>query len=388
MTGRAGLLWALVAVFLGALAWGVFHLAPGGEAKTVRATLSAAAAISGNDTVGFARATEPRPFVEPDDHGPHPEFRTEWWYFTGNLTGSGGRPFAYQLTFFRSSLSPDPPARESEWSTNQVWMAHFAITDVEGNEHRSWEKFARGAAGLAGGEAEPFRVWVEGWSATGGNAEGVFPLRLLARDDGWELDLSLDSGKPRVAQGEAGLSRKGPEPGNASYYFSYTRMPTRGWMRVGGDRLAVDGESWLDREWSTSALGSRQVGWDWFSLQLSDGRELMYFELRRDDGSREPFNQGSLVDRDGRLRPLGPGDVSVEVTGSWTSPLDGTRYPSGWRLRVPAEGIDLALTPRIPDQEMNLSFRYWEGAVKVRGVGGDRPIEGVGFVELTGYGGG
>jgi len=387
---------ALVAVGLIALLAGAVALAlrlSGGPEEGVRATLSAAGALAGADTAGFARAMAPRAFVFPDDHGAHPGYRTEWWYLTGNLTDADGRRFAWQLTFFRNSLSPEPPERASAWSTNQLWMAHFALTDVESGRHRAFERFARGAVGLAGAETEPLRVWLDDWELRGSGAGGisadprdVFPLTLVAQDEEWAIDLTLDAGKPIVLQGDRGWSRKGPEPGNASYYFSFTRMPTRGRVTVEGRTFEVEGASWMDREWSTSALGPEHLGWDWFSLQLSDGRELMFFELRRDDGRPEPLNHGVLVEPDGSYRPLSADAFEVEVLDRWTSPLDGARYPSGWRVRIPLERIDLEVIPVVRDQEMNLSVRYWEGAVEVGGTGVDGPITGVGFVELTGYG--
>ncbi len=368
----------------------------------VRATLSAAGAIAGGDTVGFARATEPRPFVFPDDHGPHPEYRTEWWYLTGNLADPSGRRFGWHITFFRNSLAPESVERASAWSTNQLWMVHFALTDIGDGRHRAFERFAREAVGMAGARVEPFRVWLDDWEirslgeATGegtggpggghGDPAAIFPLQVRAGDEGWEVDLVLEAGKPIVLQGIDGWSQKGPEPGNASYYFSFTRMPTRGRVSIAGESFEVEGTSWKDREWSTSALGEEHVGWDWFSLQLSDGRELMFFELRRDDGMSDPLNHGVVVEADGTTRKLVAGEVELEVTGEWRSPLDGARHPSGWRARIPTEGFDLEIVPLVRDQEMNLSVRYWEGAVDVRGEGPDGPVEGVGFVELTGYG--
>lgn len=200
------------------------------------------------------------------------------------------------------------------------------------------------------------------------------------------LDLSLGEGKPPVLQGEGGLSRKGPEPGNASYYYSLTRMPTTGSLQVGGERYRVSGDSWMDREWSTSALGPDEVGWDWFALQLSDGRELMLYRIRRRDGRISPYSAGTLVERDGRARPLAAGDALVEVLDTWASPRDGARYPAHWRVRVPAAALDVVVRPIVADQELNLAVRYWEGAVDVNGTAGGAPVGGRGYVELTGYG--
>ncbi len=368
----------------GGVWWLILH--EDGDEGEVRATLSAAAVIAGSDTAGYARATEPRAFRFPEDHGPHPEFRTEWWYLTGNLRQpSDGRRFAYQLTFFRNALSPEGVGRASAWDTNQLWMGHLAITDVASDMHVYEERFARGAAGLAGAEPDPFRVWLEDWTILGSESE-TFPLSVRAEKDRWAVDLTLREGKPPVFQGDEGLSRKGPNPGDASYYLSFTRLPTTGMLTLEGVQFEVVGDSWMDREWSTSALGEEHLGWDWFSLQLDDGREIMFFELRRKDGEPEPLNHGSFVEVDGSYRSLAADDVEIQVLNTWASPLDGTEYPSGWQLRLPALDLELTLEPMVQDQEMNLSVRYWEGAIRVTGRDADGPVEGVGFAELTGYG--
>jgi predicted secreted hydrolase len=283
-------------------------------------------------------------------------------------------------------------------------MAHFTVTDVADGRFRAYERFARGAAGLAGATADPLRIWLEGWAIEGvdaatapGARQGddraadskAFPLRLRAAEDDVALDLVLERGKPAVLQGDRGLSQKGPEPGNASFYYSHTRMPASGRLAIGADTAVVRGLAWLDREWSTSALGEGQVGWDWFALQLSDGWDLMIYRLRRTDGSADALSAGVLVDPQGQSTPL---DASVatalESTDTWTSPVDGTVYPSGWRVRVPSRGWDLQVEPRVQAQELDLAFRYWEGAVAVRGTGeGGAPVTGRGYVELTGYAG-
>jgi predicted secreted hydrolase len=377
----------LVGLLLLAMAWGALRLAGPGERGGTRATLSPAGALAGDDTVGYARAVEVREFVFPDDHLPHPNYRTEWWYLSGHLEEAGGRGFAFQVTFFRSALAPSAPARTSGWNTNQLWMGHLGLTDIPGDRHWSGERLARGGGGLAGASApgEPFLVRVEDWEmAAPGPA--LLPLRVRAREGEVALDLTVQPGKPPVLQGREGLSRKGPEPGNASYYYSYTRLPLSGTVTVGDRDFRVEGEGWMDREWSTSALGEDHVGWDWFSLQLSDGREIMFFELRRRDGARDTLNHGALVAPDGTWDVLEAGDVAVDVLERWRSPVDGTSYPSGWRIRIPELGVNLRLIPRVLDQEMNLTFRYWEGAVTVEGMGVEGPVRGLGFVELTGYG--
>lgn len=362
--------------------------AGGGTAGPEPDGMSLVATLGGTDTTGYERATEVRAFVFPEDHGPHPGYRTEWWYVTGNLTSEDGRDFGFQLTIFRSALAPSEPGGPSAWATNQAYMGHFALTDIDGADFRAAEVFARGSVGLAGAQAEPLRVWIEDWVLES-RSRSVFPLRLAADGDDFALELTLDAGKPVVLQGDRGLSQKGPEPGNASYYYALTRMPAEGRVVVDGEAFEVSGLAWLDREWSTSALSEGQVGWDWFALQLDDGWEMMVYRLREEDGSAHPLSDGVLIDPDGRRVPLRWGsDVRVTATGTWRSPVDGAEYPSGWRVEVPERGWDLAVEPAVPDQELRLAFRYWEGAVTVEGAGeGGEAVEGRGYVELTGYAG-
>jgi len=337
---------------------------------------------------GFARATAPRDFRFPDDHGPHPEFRNEWWYWTGNLVAEDGRPFGFELTLFRTALAPDQdPRRSSAWAPRDVYMAHFTVSDIAGGRFHAFERTSRGALDLAGAQVSPLRVWVLDWSAAfGGDGAAPFPLRLHAREGDVAIDLSLEQGKPIVLQGDRGHSKKGPEPDNASYYYSLTRMPTSGSIMAGGQRFEVRGESWMDREWSTRVLSSDQVGWNWFALRLDDGRELMLFHLRRRDGKKDAWTSGTIVDPDGTPRRLGADDVTVEPAGVWTSPHSHIAYPSAFRLTVPTAALELQVLPLLADQELDLTFRYWEGAVRVEGKAGAEPIHGLGYLELTGYG--
>jgi predicted secreted hydrolase len=340
--------------------------------------------VLSGDPQGFARALEPRTFVFPADHGPHPEYRSEWWYFTGNLRGRDGRRFGFQLTFFRFALTPRPEPRRSAWATSQAYMAHLAVTDAAGGRFHHFERFARGALDLAGARAEPVRVWLEDWQAEGLPGDG---WRLRAAEQGVALDLELIPERPVVLQGEAGLSRKSAAPGNASYYYSQTRLAARGGIRLEGVDHAVQGAAWLDREWGTSALAADQAGWDWFALQLADGRDLMFYRLRRHDGTSDPHSAGSLVQPDGTVRRLGAGDLRITETGRWASPADGALYPALWRLEVPAAALDLRLRPLLADQELRASVRYWEGAVEVLAGGSAATPAGHGYVELTGYAG-
>lgn len=333
----------------------------------------------------WSRATEPRRFSFPEDHGPHTEYLTEWWYYTGNLQTGFGRSFAYQLTFFRRGLEPGLPKLNSQLGIGSLYFAHFAIMDPEGGSHREWERFGRGAADLAGAEGTPFRVWVGDWTASGQDRIGE-SVWLQADTPEGAIDLQLTAQKPVVAHGDQGLSPKSDVPGSASYYLSFTRMTTTGALRNGDESFQVEGLSWFDHEWSTSALGELAVGWDWFSLQLDDGSDLMLFQIRNQDGSLEPVSSGTYVDQAGHVQTLELEDFSVEVLGDWTSGESGIEYPAEWRLRVPTLGLELHLNPLLNDQEVNLSTIYWEGAVRVEGSLLGRPLHGRGFVELTGYG--
>ncbi|HEX8386497.1 MAG TPA: lipocalin-like domain-containing protein [Rubricoccaceae bacterium] len=351
----------------------------------MQASVSVAEALSG-DTTGYARADRVRPFVFPADHGPHPAFKTEWWYVTGNLraTDGSGRRFGVQFTVFRSALSPDTSARRaSDWATTQLYMAHVALSDVAGGGFYSEERFARGAAGLAGASADPVHVWLGpvDLAATGApGAGGAVPLRITGSAEGAAFRLDARPTKPVVLQGDRGLSQKGAEPGNASYYYAQTRMATSGTVTLpGGEAVPVEGLTWLDREWSTSALAGGQTGWDWFALHLDDGRDLMLYQLRGPDGRADPLSEGSLVDADGRKTRLAASDFSLAPLARWTAP-DGAEYPTRWRARVPSAGIDVEVTALVEASELDATVRYWEGAVDVSGG-----LTGSGFLEMTGY---
>ncbi|HEX9749059.1 MAG TPA: lipocalin-like domain-containing protein [Methylomirabilota bacterium] len=388
-SARAAVGLAVALVSVGALA--VLALWPGGGGVGrggVRASLAVSAALGSGDLTGFARAMAPRPLSFPADLGPHPEFRTEWWYYTGNLETAAGRHFGFQLTFFRTALAPPtagPAARGSAWSARQLYLAHFALTDTAGRRFHAWSRLSREALGLAGARANPFRVWLEDWSAESEAADGL-PVRLRAAEGDVAIDLVLAADKPVALQGDRGLSRKGPEPGNASYYYSLSRMRARGTVGAGGESLPVSGLAWMDREWSTSALGPDLVGWDWVALQLDDGRDVMVYRLRRRDGAADPHSAGALIAADGATRPLTLGDVTLEALDHWTSPRSRVRYPSRWRLAIPGAALSLEITPRLADQELIVGTRYWEGAVRVAGTAAGRPIVGRGYVELVGYG--
>ena len=327
------------------------------------------------DTGDYAVADRVRSFEFPADHGAHPEFKSEWWYLTLVLEDQTGAPFGVQFTVFRQALTPDSIGSENRWLTDQAYLAHFAITDVRGARHLVDERFARGHPRLAGVVAEPFRLWLEDWRIEAGK-DG---WRFRAGMPGGEVDLSLDMTVEPVLQGDEGLSRKGEK--QASYYFSIPGIPVSGRLAVDGRDYAVSGLGWFDREWSTSVLGEEQLGWDWFALQLGDGRKVMMFQLRRRDGGRDPFDQGLVVGMTGQRRVLGFKDFDLTPRRFWTD-SDGVSWPVGWEIRLDDERwrVEAALD----DQRMETTLGYWEGLVDVYDAAGDAPI-GRGYLELTGY---
>lgn len=337
----------------------------------------------------FERIEGPRPLTFPVDHGPHPEYQTEWWYYTGNLAGLDGQRFGYQLTFFRRALLPEDQRieRSSAWALEQVYMAHFTVTAAQPPAgvpaFRSFERFERGAAGLAGATGQPaYSVWLRDWQVQQ-TAPDTYLLQAAAGDA--RLALTLVDRKGIILQGDQGYSQKGPEAGNASLYYSQTRLESSGELTLGGTTYPVQGFSWLDREISTSALSAGQVGWDWFALQLDDGSELMAYVLRRADGSIDRFSSGNWIAPDGSTTPLTRDDFQIEALDSWVSPHSGGTYPAQWQIDVPGQDLSVTVTPLVADQELDVSFVYWEGAVRVEGTRAGQPVSGYGYVELTGY---
>lgn len=343
--------------------------------------------LSDQGLEGYAQAIEPREFVFPDDHGPHPEFRNEWWYVTGNLDGEGNHRFGFELTIFRFSLLPpgvEEFAGASAWRSNQVYVGHFAITDASNRKFHVAQRYSRGALGLAGAVAEPFHVWLDDWSIAAARPDTDSIWRLQASDQDIALALTLEPQKLPVLNGINGLSQKATAAGNASYYYSITRMKSQGTLQIGGRIFNVSGLSWLDREWGSSALSSDQQGWDWFALQLSDGSDLMFYNLRRSDGSQDSHSAGTLTLADGTVVQLSNDDFVLEVLDTWQSPRGG-RYPIAWQIAVPQYNLSLTIDPVLDAQELVTVVRYWEGAVDVSGRHNGEPIAGRGYVELTGY---
>jgi predicted secreted hydrolase len=332
--------------------------------------------------------------VFPKDHGSHPGYRTEWWYYTGNVSDAHGRDFGYQLTFFRSQIRP--PGRESDWPqppsawrTDQIYMGHAAVSDLQGKNHLQSERMARGALGLAGVEQHGAQttIFLLNW-----RTEIHGDIHQLEADTGdFQLDLHLIAAKEPVLHGDAGYSRKGEAADRASCYYSLTRLRTNGLIRIKKEEFQVSGESWMDHEFSTAPLEPEISGWDWFSLQLSDRSEIMIYLLRRKEGGLNPVSSGTLIDASGRSRHLAVDEFSVAVVDTWHSRRSRAEYPSRWRLKIPRLELNVEITPRLADQEMQdpsgTGVTYWEGSVAVKGRKGGQSITGLGYVELTGYAG-
>lgn len=323
------------------------------------------------------------------DHGSHPAFRTEWWYFTGNLADTMGRRFGYQLTFFRQGVVFNASDPVNPWSIRDLFPAHFTITDVSATEFFSAERLSRKGPGLAGALENRMDIRVLNWSAK--MEQGTISLE--ARDRGVELSLYLFPKKPLILHGQNGLSQKGSQKGQASYYYSYTDLATTGRIKppAYSSPIPVRGTSWFDHEFGSNQLASNQVGWDWFSLHLSNGEDLMIYFLRRSDGSVEPNSAGTLVNADGGSRALKLSDMRVEVLAYWESPRSGARYPSRWRIEIPAAKISLLISPLLANQELvterSTGVIYWEGAVDGKGKSRGQEVTCEGYVEMTGYAG-
>jgi predicted secreted hydrolase len=379
---------------------------PRSLASIAAALLALAAQHGGAQQPSFAQAlAPPEPLNFPRDQGPHPDFRQEWWYLTGNLDSTAGERFGFELTIFRFALAPTasratvgssgPSAERSAWHTRQIYLGHFAVTDAARHRFNFAVKLSRGALGLAGAKANPLRVWVGNWQfgeVMAHDASSTEPVveggawHLEAGEPGYALSLEARPLMPPVLNGEHGLSRKSAERGDATYYYSIPRIAVHGTLVRDGRPLHVHGLAWLDREWGSGSLGPQEVGWDWFGLQLSDGSCLMFYALRDRDGTEDPYSAGTWVDAGGRVRPLARDDVRIEVLDHWTD-RSGARYPSRWRLLVPALGLDLTVRPVLADQELVTSPRYWEGAVDVAATRAGRALQGRGYVELVGYAG-
>jgi predicted secreted hydrolase len=323
---------------------------------------------------GFMAVTPGRTFSFPADHGPHPEFRIEWWYVTANLVDSAGAAYGAQWTLFRQAMQPG--AQQEGWANQQVWMGHAAITRAD--THRYSETFARGGVGQAGVEAKPFRAWIDLWEMRGGEAmrgDTIAPLELNASGADFSYTLRLDADRALVLQGDAGYSRKS-ERGQASYYFSQPYFRAAGSIVIDDKPVEVTGLAWMDREWSSQPLASDQTGWDWFSLHLGSGEKLMLYRLRQKDGRNNLF--GNWIEPDGRSTEIASADNSITPTASIE--IEGRKVPTGWSVVIPARGLRIESTPLNTKSWMGTSFPYWEGPISFSGS-----HHGVGYLEMTGY---
>jgi predicted secreted hydrolase len=333
----------------------------------------------------WKQATAGYRFAFPRDHFSHPDYKIEWWYYTGNVTAKDGRRFGYQVTWFRVGID-HTPSNPSRWTIRDLYMTHLAVSDAAGRRYRFAEKLSRGGPGIAGADTNRYHVWNEDWTGSL-NERGQHVLKAMGKDAG--IDLVLDEGKAPAINGVNGISQKGARDGNASHYYSLTRMPTRGTIMVDGERVEVEGLTWMDHEFGTSFLEPEQRGWDWLAIQLSDGRELMLYQLRRADGSRDPRSSGTLVNKDGSTVHLGNDDFTQTPGQARFTSSNGTVYPVEWTLGIPAHGITLRVTTPLADQELSLvrstGIAYWEGMIDVAGTAGGAKVTGSGYLEMTGY---
>jgi len=354
--------------------------------------LVSASAVFSEEEGSYARVTRPCRLAFPVDHGAHPDYRTEWWYYTGNLETEEGRPFGFQLTIFRRQISPpearkkwpDPP---SAWRTQQVYLGHAALTDIFDGRHFSAEDIARGALQLAGVRQTPdtTTIFLKRWRiriGPGGH-------KLSASSNDFQLDLDLEPAKRVVLHGDRGYSRKGDSEERASCYYSLTRLKSEGRLKLNEREYVVRGTGWMDHEFSTAPLQPGIEGWDWFSLQLDGNSELMIYILRQSDGRPHPASSGTIVRANGETRHLSVNDFHMDVLAHWRSPHSGGLYPARWQLSVPAEKITLSIVPNLADQEMrtpgSTDVTYWEGSVSVDGQTDGARVSGKGYIELTGY---
>ncbi len=350
------------------------------------ATLLPWAGFGGASEPAWLRITAPPTLSFPRDHGAHPEVQTEWWYLTANLADNDGRKYGVQVTFFRYGIDPSAPRPgEAPLRARHALAAHVAVAEVDAGRFRHAERVWRADGGFAGFRNDDLGVWLGDWTLERRDGD-VLVARASDHVAGLAVDLQYRPTKQLVRHGVDGYSRKGADPGNASAYVSWTRLDVSGTLTIDGSEQVLAGAGWFDHEWGTSQLGASVVGWDWFSLRLADGSELMVYRLRRHDGSADPFSSGTIVRADGSARRLTVDEVVLDPTTWWTSPDSGGEYPSGWRVRVPSEDLELEVTPLVPGAELDgrgsTGVVYWEGPVSVSGS-----HTGEGYAELTGYAG-
>lgn len=364
---------------------------------TARAALPIVSDAKAN---GFQLALPGYRYVFPRDHASHPAFATEWWYYTGHLQSRAGRTFGYQLTFFRQALAPRLPVRSSKWATRDIIFAHLALTDETQGRFFFTDRIARAALQIAGAETTVPHVWIGDWTLrfnlknqtlraqgrmqTSGSQNNVAP-RMSTHV---ALDLVQSALKPPIVHGQNGVSQKSAGRGRASHYYSFTRLQTKGTLKLDDETFAVEGQSWFDHEFGSNQLAPDQVGWDWFSLQLNDGRELMLYRMRLKNGATDPYSSGTIIDKNGLTRHLANRDFTIGKQATWRS-AEGAQYPARWRLSVPREGLELEVEPTVSDQELHTGgvsgITYWEGSARVRGTQRGQALNGQAYVELTGY---
>ena len=339
--------------------------------KTALAQGFAGLGMSGQ---GFAPVTPGKTFAFPADHGPHPDYRIEWWYVTANLMDSAGVAYGAQWTLFRQAMTPG--AQQEGWANQQIWMGHAAVTRAD--THRYSEAFARGGVGQAGVETKPFRAWIDSWEMRGSDRmreETIAPLELNASGTDFSYTLRLDADRPLVLQGAAGYSKKS-ERGQASYYFSQPYFKAAGSIAIDDKPHAVTGLAWMDREWSSQPLASDQTGWDWLSLHLTAGEKLMLYRLRQKDGHNDLY--GNWIEPDGRSIEIASADNSMTPTA--LTELEGRKIPTAWRIAIPSRSLTIECVPLNPRSWMGTSFPYWEGPISFKGS-----HSGLGYLEMTGY---
>ncbi len=320
----------------------------------------------------------------PRDHGSHPDYKLEWWYYTGHLDADDGRRFGYELTFFR--LGMDKRAENpSAWNIRNLHVTHFALSDLSEGTFQFYERLNREGPGIAKSSTETLDIKNGSWSAT---LEGPV-MKLRAYADGVLLELALTSDKEPIVHGLAGVSQKADGIGQASHYYSMTRMATTGMLSLDGTALDVTGESWMDHEFGTNQLAPEQIGWDWFSAQLDNGEELMLYQLRHRDGTIDRNSSGTIIAADGGTRHLTADNFDVRGLRDWSSPKSEAVYRIDWQIDIPFENTSLRIIPLMDDQELvttrSTGIAYWEGAVRIEGTWNGQPISGKGYVELTGY---
>jgi predicted secreted hydrolase len=321
----------------------------------------------------------------PRDHFDHPDFQTEWWYYTGNVKSADGHRFGFELTFFRQGVNRDA-ARTKPWDVHDLYLAHLALSDLDGHAFYQAERISRAGPELAGISATDRRIWNGNWQVQWQGDE----QKVQAVDARFEVQFSLRSEKPPLINGENGVSQKAEGAGRGSHYISLTRLATKGHIGVAGKIFDVTGLAWMDHEFFTHQLEGNQVGWDWFSIQLDDKTELMLFRIRRGDGSTDPYSAGAFVNEQGASLHLHSSDFTLQAFGeTWTSKVTNAAYPILWKIAVPRLGIELEAKTQLSSQELTSRTQilpnYWEGAVSFTGQKQRLPITGNGYLEMTGY---